>query len=349
MSLHNLDRYYTPPNLARSIVELSGLERTGNCLDAACGEGSLLVAARDVYSDVQCIGMDVDASTIFRLKKRYPSWILSRANTLADSAWKRARAARQSVGCDLVLLNPPFSMGARKGILIDRGGFKGRCSIAMGHILTVLMQARPIVGCAIVPESLLFSDLDENARRFLSRYYTIRPIRSLRNSTFRGGHANATVVKIEKAVVAGKAFDSDETQELAEARIVRGGLPLFEAKPYREGVPYIHSTDLRSLASGNLTLPRIRPISRGLVSGNVILIPRVGIPCRQSARYLKFDRVVQLSDCVVALCCDNRSVAVRWQRKISDRWDDLLALYRGTGARYVTVKRLHSWLASIPE
>ncbi|MSP41114.1 MAG: hypothetical protein EXR70_21710 [Deltaproteobacteria bacterium] len=347
MSHYDLDRYYTPANLARSIVELSDLERIGTCLDAACGDGSLLAAARDVYSDVQCMGIDVDASAILRLRKRHPTWILSHADALANSAWKRARAARQSVGCDLVLLNPPFSMGARKGIFVNMAGFSGRCSVAMGHILTVLMRARPVVGCAIVPESMLFSNLDENARRFLSRFYSLRSVRSLRNSTFRGGHANALTIKIERAVATDQSVATEKTQELNGVQIVRGGLPLFQAEFHRTGVPFIHSTDLRSLTKGILPRQRTRQISRGLVSGNVILLPRVGVPSRRSARFIKFEHEVQLSDCVIALRCVNRATALIWQRKISDRWDELVAMYRGTGARYVTVNRLHSWLASI--
>lgn len=348
MLLHDLDQYYTPADLARSIVELSGLDRTENCLDAACGDGNLLAAARDVFSNVQCMGIDVDASVISRLKKKYPTWILSRANALANSAWNRAKAARQSVGCDLVLLNPPFSMGARKGVIIDTGGFKGRCSVAMGHILMVLMKARPIVGCAIVPESMLFSDMDEKARRFLSNYYTLRPIRSLRNSTFRGGHANASVIRMERVVKAEHTFAVQNFRELMGARLVRGGLPYFEAKKHCAGALYIHSTDLRSLAAGRVPSHRVKTISRGVVYGNVILLPRVGVPCKNSTRCLEFDRKVQLSDCVIALCCDNRKFGRKWQKKISDRWDELVMLYRGTGARYITIHRLHSWLEAIP-
>lgn len=344
----DLDRYYTPARLAQQMVEDCGLAVTGRCLDTACGDGSLLAAARAAYSDVQCIGIDVDAPTIARLRRRYPTWILSHADALSGVSWRRANAARLSVDCDLALLNPPFSMAAQKGVVIEVGDFIGRCSIAMAHLLTVLVRARPQSCCAIVPESLLFSQLDEGARSFLAQAYLLSPVRSLRNSTFRGGRANATVVKVLRcAIPAPSQAGPDVDNDLAEVSIVRGGLPLFQSVVDQGGMPYLHSTDLGRVASGHMNFRRVKPLLRGVVSGNAILLPRVGLPLRNFVRALRFESGVQLSDCVIALCFKSRAAAIQWQAALLRSWDDLVALYRGTGARYVTVNRLRSWLGSL--
>ena len=269
MLLPDLDRYYTPASVARRVVEVSDFRGAGRCLDAACGDGSLLVAAREVHAEVQCIGMDVDSAAIARLRRRHPAWILSRADALCLSSWKRAVAARQGVGCDLVLLNPPFSMAAKKGISITAAGFSGRCSVAMAHLVTVLTQAMPRSCCVIVPESLLFSDLDARARAYLATFYEVRPVQFLRNSTFRGGRANAAVVGLERLLVP-RAHERERGGEpdLTEPRLVRGGLPLFEAAFRDGGVPYVHSTDLGTLAWGGRvqSLRRVRPLSRGVAN-----------------------------------------------------------------------------------
>src|SRR5262245_20300048 len=99
----DLDRYYTPLLVARRVVEACEVRVVTRCLDTACGDGGLLAAAREVHGRIQCIGMDVDGAAIARLRKRYPGWILSRADALRDSAWERTNAARHCVGCELAL------------------------------------------------------------------------------------------------------------------------------------------------------------------------------------------------------------------------------------------------------
>src|SRR5262249_39132658 len=133
-----------------------------------------------------------------RLRRRQPEWVLSKADALAQSSWRRAHAARRSVGCELALLNPPFSMEAKKGVTAILLEGERRCSVAMAHIMTVLERAAPSTCCAIVPESLLYSELDASARSIVEAKYHLEPIRGLRNSTFRGTRANAVVIRLRR-------------------------------------------------------------------------------------------------------------------------------------------------------
>jgi hypothetical protein len=322
----------------------------GRCVDTACGDGSLLTAARDVFAGIQCIGIDVDGSAIARLKRKHPTWILSQANALSDISWKRAYAARRSIGCELALLNPPFSMASRKGNLIEVGGYAGRCSIAMAHLLVALARVRPQTCCAIVPESLLSSEMDQAARDFVSQGYLLTPISSLRNSTFRGGRANAIIVKAARHVDrVDNSFKQGVGNDLAGLSIIRGGLPVFQSLPDKHGLPYIHSTDLSHLVSRHAALKFVRPLQRGVVIGSTLLIPRVGIPLQKNFKLLNFESEVQLSDCVIALCFQSRDAADWWRDILYQRWDELIALYRGTGARYITVSRLRNWLAALAD
>ncbi len=128
---------------------------------------------------------------------------------------------------------------------------------------------------------------------------------------------------------------------------VRGGLPVFEARGLSKGIPYIHSTSIRAVvADGTATgCGLVRPIQRGVVAGHVILLPRVGVPQPDLVRPIYLARKTQLSDCVVAIKLSSRHRAETTAKRIRENWSSLIALYRGTGARYVTVARLGDWLA----
>ena len=294
--------------------------------------------------------MDLDRSTVERLRRREPRWVLSRANALSSSSWRQAEAGRRGVGSDLALLNPPFSMATTKGITVTLPDFTGRCSVAMAHVLVALSRAAPATCSAVVPESLMFSELDAPARAHLGEDYEFRSVCGLRNSTFRGTRANALIVRFRR-----REHPQPPTREMRAAgtatalTLVRGGLPLFEAESYPRGVRYLHSTELVAVAHGCVLsrLRRVRQIPRGVVSGHVVLLPRVGVPLPGSVRAVSFEAPVQLSDCVIALCFESRAVALQWERALNRRWPQLVSLYRGTGARYTTVHRLESWLSLV--
>jgi hypothetical protein len=352
MSHPDLDRYYTPAEVARAVVERSEASRGSRCVDTACGDGSLLRAAHEIVGRARCFGMDVDRGAIRRLRSSYPSWTLSHADSLLERSWSRVVAGRESVGAELALLNPPFSMAAKKGVVIEVGSFSGRCSVAMAHVLSALVRGRPATCCAIVPESLMFSDLDRAARAYISGWYRLVSTRGLRNSTFRGARANAVILTLVRHEFP-EALDNERT-DLASlpstVDIVRGGLPVFEAEFAPDGRPFIHSTDIGPLVLGRALarLRRVRPIARGRAEGYAILLPRVGLPLREALEVTHLATQVQLSDCVVALVFSSKGQALRWRNRMASRWSSLRAQYHGTGARYVTVERLRGWLAAVP-
>lgn len=346
MLLLDLDRYYTPSHLARTVIESSNFGNARRCFDSACGDGNLLEAARQMIPNIRCYGVDADLNAIARLRSRNPDWVLSSGDSLSAATWKRAKAIRESVECDLALLNPPFSMQARKGILVSITKFQGRCSVAMAHIMMVASRTRPKVCAAVVPESLLYSNLDALARAWLSRTYVLSPVAEVTNTTFNGARANAAIITLKRRVSPlDVQVDNQFSPRQPIAGVVRGGLPLFQAVPTKRGVHLVHSTDLDSLLAGQaIRTNRVRPIARGLVSGHVILLPRVGVPRPSHLTAIELHEQVQLSDCVVALTFHSREEAYRAERILQSHWMELLGLYRGTGARYITLQRLTSWL-----
>jgi hypothetical protein len=120
-------------------------------------------------------------------------------------------------------------------------------------------------------------------------------------------------------------------------------------KRVTSGTQVIHSTSLRAIA--NLGFSAISDWTsmkaKGLISGWMLLIPRIGVPNQDALRAFYSKDEVQLSDCVIGIKFKTKVAAFNAQRRIQSNWHGLLNLYRGTGARYTTIDRLFDWLYSI--
>ncbi len=344
-----LDQFFTPSGVAERVVQATDIATISSCLDPNCGSGNLLQACADAFPKVRCFGIDKDSRAVAELRRRYPLWRLATADILIPSSGRRSAVWQAAVGSDCILVNPPFSMAGTKGIWVYFDGRLVRCSVAMGHLMTTLDAFQPRDGgAAIVPESMMYSELDEAARQALASRYSLQIVEGLKNCTFRGARANALIVRIRprgrghRGARAAKGISSSVRPD-----IVRGGLPLFEARRrVRGGLPLVHSTDLTPLRESSeamRALARVRPIERGVVSGPVILLPRVGIPSPAVTRPVSLLRKVQLSDCVIALCFSSMRAARAFGRALESDWGSFLAIYRGTGARYTTMRALSEW------
>jgi hypothetical protein len=354
MRLLDPDRYYTPADVAERVVAATGVSAMASCVDTACGGGSLLRASELMFPGVRCIGLDRDRRAILRLAREKPGWILSRADLLRLRAGDSVAALDYGVGCDFALMNPPFSMGGARGGWVVWRHQALRAGVAMGHVLRTLELFLPRCGgVAVVPESMMFSRLDEESRRLLGADYRIEIVGELRNSTFRGARANSMLVKFSNRPRRRGARDgiSERTAQPRGFEIVRGGLPVFEARSCADGIPFVHSTSLKGIARAPFEtlrlLPKVAPIGRGVVAGPIVLLPRVGLPTRNSlvARLLR--QPVQLSDCVIALTFSTYAAAALFAGKLQQSADSLASLYRGTGARYTSVDKLTRWLSSL--
>lgn len=350
MLTSDIDRYYTPDVIARRVISTIGLSRLHSVIDSACGDGRLLDAAQSAHPMACCVGIDRDGYAIRRLRRRRPNWVLIAGDALDNRTWCADSSSFPVQKFDVAVLNPPFSMGAKKGQNIQVWGSNFRCSLAMAHILTTLEQTFVEEAVAIVPESLGYSELDSIGRSFLRKLYGFQIIEGLKNSTFRGARANALLIKLSRFPKEPDAIKKSTGFLICPSQIIRGGLPVFEAQiaKQRSGISYIHTTNLLSVTrKGSLAMcSRVSPIQRGVVSGVVVLLPRVGLPRREYVIPLRFSEAVQLSDCLFAIRFQSLSVAESFAKSLHSRWNDLISLYRGTGARYVTVSRLTAWLCS---
>lgn len=343
------DRYYTPFAVASRALECAELtSQPVVCADTACGAGSLLIAAEDVLQAKYCLGIDNDPGMIRRLRRERPDWRLYVGDFLKRHRAPPTDFPGATSGVDLLVLNPPFSLGHRKYVSVKYLGESVKCSVAMAHILRGLELFRPNQGAiAVVPESLLHSNTDRHARELLGQQFSLSELFQLSIHTFKGARVNSSFVQFGCSPSKPEVrINGQMAVHSIPATVVRGGLQMHTFKHAVSGVQLIHSTSLKYIANDGISAvtDRTTAKAKGRVSGWMLLLPRVGIPKKEVFRAYYSKSEVQLSDCVIAMLFSSRVAATTAERRVRENWAALTNLYRGTGARYITVKRLIDWL-----
>ncbi len=347
-----LDQYFTPQELAEELIR--GTYSYDSCvaIDPTCGGGNLLKAASNVFSKIECVGIDKDVGAIRRLRRNNPDWTLSAADLLCNISCRGASAVKKkNLEEGLLLLNPPFSHKKNKSIDACYFGITLKASVAMTYILRSFDLFSPNRGgFAVVPESVLFSETDANARALLLQTNKIELITELSNSTFSGARVRSSIIKISPLAFGSKEIGVNDTAKpkFNEKHVlIRGALAvhLSHSEKNRQGIPFVHSTDINYVLGNSLDhLTRVKSDRKGEVSGAVILIPRVGVPKRSLIKAVKLDERVHLSDCVIALKFESFASAKRAEGYLRRNFSSFEGLYRGTAARYITLSRLENWL-----
>jgi predicted RNA methylase len=333
------DQYYTPEPIASRLANAITLTTVQGVVDSNCGSGRLLNAAAERFPRARCVGIDANGFVLSRLAGRRPDWHLFVGDSLDRISWQALRWFT----IDAAVLNPPFSMGPTKGLVTEFGNTALKVSTSMAHVLSVIRNVAPMEIAAIVPESWMYSDLDSDARSALALSYKCEILESLSRNTFPGAKANSLMIRLQRRRRSSHPASAESPSVAARFRLIRGGLPVFESRDRRGGTPYLHSTDLSTFASLN-TLRKVSPLSRGLVSGEAILFPRVGRPTIQSVRLVNLQSEVQLSDCVMAITAARTSDLVALHKRILNGWSGFQGLFTGTGARFTTVSKVTSWM-----
>jgi hypothetical protein len=341
-----VDKFYTPEPLARDLLSrCSFVTSSARVMDPSCGGGALLSAAEIVLSAKSCVGIDLDGGTIRSLRRTKPHWRLSVANLLCERSVRKSLAGKSELAPSVLLLNPPFSQNDRKYVEFQRpNGEIFRVGRAMQFLLQAIELFKPTEGIfAIVPESLIYSELDEQARNLIGSEFKVREIAALKSSTFKGARVRSIALELRRNLDREKTA-RNHTSGAIPIRFERGSLPVHRAVPCHNGAPFIHTTDLLSLAEKRFCGFNVEA-GRICQRGWALLLPRVGVPKLSIIRKNYFARPVRLSDCVMALWCRDRHSVEFIERTVLDNWPEFIHLYRGTGARYVTVARIQCWLA----
>lgn len=341
----HVDAYYTPTAIATLMVKAVSTKPSA-IGDLSCGDGHLLAAAALRFGSARVFGVDRNKRVVRALHRVHPEWVLSCADALNLRSIGHTAAARLAAGSCL-LMNPPFSMGKKKGVLFRSGLFEGRCSVAMAHLLRSVELASPQQIVAILPESVLFSQLDAQALAYVCKLYRLQPLATFGNNSFSGARVTTRMVRFTARRRV--RMKTPLSQSCPTVELVRGSLPIHRIQT---GLfPFVHTTDLRRVASDHRgwtkTCTRVAKYGNGLVRGKVILVPRVGrISGDSPPTIVRFEADVQLSDCVIAIRGATDGETARLHRLMAGAWKSSAPMW-GTGAKYTTLAAIRNWLAEL--
>jgi 16S rRNA G966 N2-methylase RsmD len=344
--MDQLDRYYTPIDIAARIILDHVKVPPDVCVDTTCGTGNLLAAVSSMHNQTECIGLDKDVDAITKLRENRPDWHLLATDIFHENTTQLLENLPIK-SCDLLLINPPFTMDKVKSFEVQYQGVSFKSSLAMAHILRSFdLFESPKEALIIAPESMMYSERDFLAREALGESYTISNLYPLERKAFTGAFVGSTVLKISKnKPVKELKYISGKYKTTIKVKVMRGGLPVHEHRFDSQGMPYVHTTNFKELWQGNSAdLKLVTSISRGTIQGNVIFIPRVGIPKIDYFKTINLLTKVQLSDCVIAFQSTSKQSLKTLEARVLENWNQFIDLYKGTGARYISISRLESWL-----
>ena len=333
------DSHYTPPELSGYLINLIRRENPQSVADFCIGGGELLRAATERWPNIKCYGTDISTKCISNIKKNNPSWNIGKCDFLNIKS--RSKSSPLKHKFDLILLNPPFTCRGASivNITLDNNHF--RVSTAMAFLVEAVKYLKDDGALyAILPQSVAYSNKDQKIREFLMGKYGFTIIEERNNQEFERCTPNIVLISINVRQVCDTTFDNKKLNlNIQNVEIIRGNVSMHLVKEASEHYNYlIHSTNLRDNKIVDLKHKIHR--SRSEIKGPALLIHRVGQPNKKKLCVISHNEVYSLSDCVIAIKTLTTEDSYHIMESIVNSWTDFSNLYKGTGAKYVTIERL---------
>ena len=326
--------------------------------DFAAGSGELLLAARSVWPTATIVATDIDSRAVRNLRKISDRWQAGVCDFLNPRSRQSSPVLRTlKRRTNLVLLNPPFSCRGGKRVSAILGGVSSRCSTGLAFVVNsidYLAEGGELI--SLLPLGSLTSEKDATTWSLIRRMGEAQVLQTNGLRTFARAAVRTAVVRFQKnrncvknehlAVLATGVASCQKSH--TTVRIVRGTTQMNKIHRITvcsDSVPLIHSTHLQEFTVSSCYAVRSR-LGRKAI-GPMVLLPRVGQPSRKKVvQYLYTDAFV-LSDCVIALMCPNPEKAVLLWNDLQSNWSLLEREYVGSGARYITNRRLSALLSRL--
>jgi tRNA1(Val) A37 N6-methylase TrmN6 len=337
------DSHYTPTELADHLVSLINKKRVCAIADFCVGEGELLRAAKKKWSNAKLFGNDISDKVIQQLRKNYPDWILEECDFLNQKAREEKLAFKNKF--DIILLNPPFTCKGSTIHTINFDGIEFHASTAMVFFVGAIKYLKEDgVLYAILPQSIAYSKKDEKIRSYLHKEYKLKILKELNNQDFDNCTPNIILASIKdtESIALNNAF-SQINIDIKYLQIKRGNIAMHNILEYKkDSVSLIHSTNMRNNKIVDLKYKVKNTIS--YIKGPALLIHRVGQPNIKKICIISSRETYALSDCVIGIKTKTMKECHQLKEKIADHWNDFSNLYKGTGAKYITIERLKYFL-----
>ncbi|NDV96211.1 hypothetical protein D0T84_15015 [Dysgonomonas sp. 521] len=348
MKINNIDTFYTPPELAERLLSYVDCKKAKKVVDFCVGKGELLKAAQTKFGSIECYGTDIDNMIVDEIKGSNPTWNIAVCDFINQLSRENTTILK-STTFDLVLLNPPFTCKGSKINKVEFCGSVFHVSTAMTFLVESLRYlSRRGSLYAIMPASVIYSAKDKKLVTAINEKYEIELLEEREKQLFKNCSPNIVLLKVKKKTTRigdNSIIALDSVPILFDAKehnisIFRGNLSVHEAVKYKnsKGLMYVHSTNLRNntIVLTKMTVDKVQ----STINGPAILLHRVGKPDITKVCIINDVDHYVLSDCVIAILGDNRETIQSLYDTIISKKDIFYSLYKGTGAKYITIERL---------
>jgi tRNA1(Val) A37 N6-methylase TrmN6 len=338
------DSFYTPKTLSDKLVGYINKDRITSVADFCVGDGELLRSASDKWNNVKCYGTDISPSAVKETSQKHPTWNLEAVDFLDEKAHRKSKILGKRNKYDLILLNPPFSYIGGASNEVSFEGLSYKVSTAMKFLTDALRHLKPEGFLyAILPSSTAYSQKDKLLWKKLEEKYNLCILEEPSSNYFKGVTPNIILVSINN-------FDTLSTKQtppkisinVSPVQIIRGKLSMNLLPPSSGNHYLVHTTNIKNHCLANLNVKISNNSSK--VTGPGILLSRVGNPNSVKICLITKSETYILSDCILAILTNNQRDAKKIFTYFISNLKQLGTLYKGTGARYITIDRLKEFL-----
>lgn len=339
------DAYYTPTVLAEKLISLVPENQINTVADFCVGDGQLLRAAESRWANATFCGTDICKDTLRNVRKAHPNWNLGLCDFLKTNSKNQCHVLRKcDQGFDLVVLNPPFSCIGGSKYTVELDGQFFDCSTAMKFTVEALRYLSNIGQLfAILPNSVAYSEKDARLVKYLREYHNFNVHQDTGQRHFENCASHVILISLKSAIVSDARHPYAVTvPNVSGIQVIRGRIQMHSLKNSKQKIiPLIHTTDLGDY---RVHTPYRWVDKAAVVKGPFIAIPRVGNPNVSKVCMYLGQASFALSDCVVVLTTGNVNMLQTLHKHLVENWDRFKELYSGTGAKYITIKRIKSYL-----
>lgn len=337
------DQYYTSSKLATELVQFVKHNNINTIADFCVGQGELLFAAERRWKKAKFYGTDIDNDAITVLKAIKQSWFLDVCD-FRDPI-QRSKTFLSTTLFDLVLFNPPFTCPGSTVNHISYNCKEYRVSTAM-NFLIIALNYLSISGVlyAIIPSGILYSQKDDAIWNELKNHYQIKVLKEYSHIYFRDCCPMVSIISFCHGETKKKYLPTNSItlmQHYAKD-VFRGKLAVHDIKKCTSGYTIIHTTNLQD----RFLITRNNKVSNkfSAITGPAVLVPRVGNPPKIKIYVIPENYTYVITDCIIAIKTSSTKDADALLELIRGDWNRFKNIYKGTGARYITVERLKHYL-----
>ncbi len=336
-----IDSYYTDSTLADRLINYLPKDvGVCNVADFCVGGGELLNATLRRYPKAVCTGIDINNDAVDELSILHPEWRILH-NDFMDG--KSVDASIGDTLFDLIVLNPPFSCKGSKITPVSVSDKEFKVSTSMAFILRSIKYLKPHgVILAILPLSVVYSQKDRNAWNYLKENYNACLLEECERYSFNGCSPGIVLVAINYPHKYVQRESSVKIEMPFSIQLKRGSLSMCNVQASESGQwDLLHTTNLSDNEICNVST---KVNTKSIVKGPAVLIPRVCNPNVGKIVLITCDKTYAISDCIIALqVLYDKDAEALYKILLAD-WNNFKMLYKGTGAKYITLERLTSYL-----